>query len=920
MKKHFAAIILSIIVIMPMLSLSWIAPIKTSADAPYENKTKAVLLNAGIDFDDSTEESEYIAMLDKLGAIGFDTVIINTDNGTKRFYSANINTLSDDVCPVDLMVAYAKKCGFKVYLVIDFAMALNECDSLFALGDYAYHITAGIALRYSPDAVIFKNLYIEPDATYYSEYLSYGGGMGFDSYLDEAYRKSLNCAFDVLESSNILIGLDRVTQNTQSNADNDFEFDFDFVLKNLGDIYSLETSSLYLCCNAVLQQGSAQLLVETLALIPQYENFGGVAFSSYRALDSDDSIAAETVKKYFSNSLDMALLGNELCISTPTQQTFSTKESSVIFSGTCDPNFALTINGEEILCDDLGAFSVQKPLDVGQNTFSIANGDCVKTYTVTRNVNIFNTSSLTPSTDVTVGGANTLNVSIYAYAGAVVSATFNSTTLTMQQTDTADSAGYRLFTCTFTMPPATTYAQNLGRISICGTFNGYSESISGANVTVIAQHSQNIEYSIGNNATGDIIPAISGNSISNASGSASGSVIKITTDNATVYPEYATKRIPAPTQMKLAADTIDFLLKTASDDGVDYYITKSGRKVKTENAVLLSENTISQNNISAQCCYMSGSDTVIKLSQNYKTPYCILYSPISYGKNPYGDWGDYFLSDFSPNTVTIVFDYCTSASGGFNFPDNALFSASSWRLVNINGTQKAALDLTLAKSGVYSGVTVSYDSQGCIVFSFNGPAADVSDMVIVIDPGHGYISSGEYDPGALGKFSSKGLYCEEASANLGVSVYLEEILKEMGATVIRLQTESTPYATNARSDIARQYNPDLYIALHCNGSTSSSAQGSSTYYFQPFSYPLAKFVETSLASFYAQNVHGTNKSEGARFDYFYVTTQPDFPSILVEMGYITNYTEASILTNSDYQKQIAQAIANGISNYAKSLK
>ncbi len=920
MKKHFAAIILSIIVIIPMLFFSQTALIQTAAKVPFENKTKAVLLNVQTDFGFDTKESEYIAMLDRLGAIGFNTVIINTDNGTDRFYGTNINTLSDDICPVDLMVAYAKKCGFKVYLIVDFALALKECDCLFNAGDFAAHTISGIASRYAPDAVIFKNIYIQPSAVYYSEYLSYGGGMGFDFYLNEASRKAANCAFYELENGNLQIGLDRITQNTQNNTD--IDLDFDLILKNPGDTYSSDTASLYLCCNAVLQQNGPQSVVEALSLISQYDNCVGTALSSYRALADNENINTETIKRYFSNNLDMTVLGNELSVSTPTSQAFSTKESSVIFSGTCDPNFALTINGETVDCDKSGAFSVQKSLQVGQNIFDVANGNTTKTYTVTRNVNIFNASSLTPSTDVTVGGANTLNVSIYAYPGASVTATFNSVTLTMQQTDTADSMGYKLYQCTFTMPPAASYEQNLGRISISGTFSGISESISGASVRVGAQSSQSVKYNANsdNIATGDIIPAVAGNAVTNPSGSANGSVIKITTDNASVYPEYSTKRIPVPTQMKLAADTIDFISKTVNCDGVDCYITKSGRRIKTEDAVLLSESTISQNTVSAECCYMSGNDTVIKLKQDYKTPYCILYSPISFAKNPYGDWGDYFLSDFSPNTITIVFDYCTNALGGFDFPDNSLFSACSWRLVDINGTQKAALDLTLAKNGVYSGVTVGYDSQGCIVFSFNGAETAVSDMVIVIDPGHGYISSGEYDPGALGKFSSKGLYCEEASANLGVSIYLEEKLKEMGATVIRLQTESTPYPTNGRSDIARQYDPDLYISLHCNGSTSSAAQGSSTYYFQPFSYPLAKAVEASLASFYTQSVHGVNKSEGARFDYFYVTTQPDFPSILVEMGYITNYTEAAVLTNPDYQKQIAQAIAEGISNYAQSLK
>ena len=914
MKRRLTAIIISMIMIIPLLSLSGVNTTPTAAGAPYENKIKAVLLNAGIDFTSQTTESEYIEMLDYLGNVGLDTVVINTDNDDERFYSTDIDTLSDDVYPVDSMVSYAKKCGFKVYLIIDFALAMSECESLYDAGDHSTHIVSGIVSRHSPDAVIFDNPYIESNAAYYSEYLSYGGGIGFDCYLDEANHKAFDCALKALEAcdDSIQIGLDRVSQDNKNNSE------FDFILKNDGDSSYSDIPAIYLCNNGVLQQGNAQQLTGKLVEIDNYENSNGVVFSSYQAMTNDQSASIETVKRYFSNSLDMDLLGNELSISTPTLDAFSTNESSIIFSGNCDPNFDLVINGEAIETDGEGSFSVQKDLNVGQNTFTISNNNSTKVYTITRNVNIFNTSSLTPNADVTVDGSNTLNVSVYAYPGANVSATLNSTTLTMQQTDTTDSAGYKLYQCTFTMPPATISAQGLGRISLYGSFNGCSESISGANVTVAAQSSQNNDSQSSNDKpiTSDVISANSGNSVTNASGSVSGTVVKISTDNTTVYPDESTDRIPVPTQMKLAANTIDFLSKTVTYEGVGYYVTKSGRRVKTENAVLLSENTISQNNITANSCYTTGNDTVIKLNQDYKTPYCILYSPITFNNNIYGDWGDYFLNSFSPSTISIVFDYCTAASGGFDFPEGSLFGSSSWRLITVDGTQKVALDLTLSKSGSYSGVTVSYDSEGCIVFSFNGPETAVSDMVIVIDPGHGYISSGEYDPGALGRFSSKGLYCEEASANLGVSIQLEQKLEAMGATVIRLQTENTPYPTDERSDIARQYDPDLFISLHCNGSTSSSAQGSSTYYFQPFAYPLAKAVEQSLGAFFEHKIHGTNKSEGARFDYFYVTTQPDFPSILVEMAYITNYTEASVLTNPDYQSQIAQAIADGIVNYA----
>ena len=54
---------------------------------------------------------------------------------------------------------------------------------------------------------------------------------------------------------------------------------------------------------------------------------------------------------------------------------------------------------------------------------------------------------------------------------------------------------------------------------------------------------------------------------------------------------------------------------------------------------------------------------------------------------------------------------------------------------------------------------------------------------------------------------------------------------------------------------------------------------------------------------------------GEKYNYFFVTQQQEFPSILVECGFVTNYTEAMALANSKHQKGIANSIAEGIRNY-----
>ena len=141
------------------------------------------------------------------------------------------------------------------------------------------------------------------------------------------------------------------------------------------------------------------------------------------------------------------------------------------------------------------------------------------------------------------------------------------------------------------------------------------------------------------------------------------------------------------------------------------------------------------------------------------------------------------------------------------------------------------------------------------------------------------------------------------------------MLEDEGANVIRLKTESQTYVTEYRASDSRQYNPDMFISIHCN-SAGASAKGGEAYYFTPFSQPLAKYISEYLGEVLTE-VHGSSSgtNRGEKYNYFFVTQQQDFPSVLVETAFVTNYDEAMALANSSYQKKFAKAIVNGIKKY-----
>ena len=72
-----------------------------------------------------------------------------------------------------------------------------------------------------------------------------------------------------------------------------------------------------------------------------------------------------------------------------------------------------------------------------------------------------------------------------------------------------------------------------------------------------------------------------------------------------------------------------------------------------------------------------------------------------------------------------------------------------------------------------------------------------------------------------------------------------------------------------------------------------------------------------MAGYFSSSVYsdGANKNRGAKYSYYKVTLQQDFPSILVETGFVSNEEDAYALNNPTHQRNIAASIIKGIKSY-----
>ena len=187
----------------------------------------------------------------------------------------------------------------------------------------------------------------------------------------------------------------------------------------------------------------------------------------------------------------------------------------------------------------------------------------------------------------------------------------------------------------------------------------------------------------------------------------------------------------------------------------------------------------------------------------------------------------------------------------------------------------------------------------------------ISGKIIVLDPGHG-----GSDPGAIGP---TGL--QEKQVTLPISEYLKSVLEAKGAKVVLTRTTDVdvygPHASGvdelqARVDVANVNQADAFISVHINSFSNPNVGGIATYYFDGSeqSKKLASSVQRQIADH-----SGFNGDRGIQPGNLYVLRHSLMPSILVELGFISNPTEEAHLKEASTRQQFANEIANGLEAY-----
>ena len=186
----------------------------------------------------------------------------------------------------------------------------------------------------------------------------------------------------------------------------------------------------------------------------------------------------------------------------------------------------------------------------------------------------------------------------------------------------------------------------------------------------------------------------------------------------------------------------------------------------------------------------------------------------------------------------------------------------------------------------------------------NQTGSPVAGRIIVLDPGHG-----GKDPGA-----TSGSYQEKQVA-LAVANVVKQKLEKDGAIVYMTRIGDSYPTLADRVAFADKHYAEMFISIHNNSSTSSSAHGTETYYSisandnEKEDNALATYVNSQIV----KNAQMFNR--GIKREDFYVIRHSVYPSILVELGFISNTEDRNKLVSSQYTQIFGDSIYKGIVEY-----
>ncbi len=214
---------------------------------------------------------------------------------------------------------------------------------------------------------------------------------------------------------------------------------------------------------------------------------------------------------------------------------------------------------------------------------------------------------------------------------------------------------------------------------------------------------------------------------------------------------------------------------------------------------------------------------------------------------------------------------------------------------------------------------------------------------VALDPGHG-----GKDPGAISRRGG----VREKDVVLRLARELRALLEDDGFEVLLTREDDRFLELEERTARANGWGADLYVSLHANASPNRSTSGIETYlldtrydrqtarvaarengtsveklnelqmilaslrlgYQERFAARVARSVHADLRGSLDRR-YGHTRDHGVKRGPFLVLFLAEMPSVLVEIGFVSNHDEAKRLSTADFARAAATGLARGVGRY-----
>ncbi|MBN3876027.1 MULTISPECIES: N-acetylmuramoyl-L-alanine amidase [unclassified Nostoc] len=264
----------------------------------------------------------------------------------------------------------------------------------------------------------------------------------------------------------------------------------------------------------------------------------------------------------------------------------------------------------------------------------------------------------------------------------------------------------------------------------------------------------------------------------------------------------------------------------------------------------------------------------------------------------------------SEQTLALTLYNTTAQTDIIRLDDNPLINRLDWQQ-EAPGQVKYTFNLKKAQQWGYK---LRYDGTTLVLALRHPPKIgntrrkSLANFKIVLDPGHGGKESGASGPtGYL-----------EKDVNLVVSKLLRDELLKRGATVVMTREDDKEVSLVERQAIISQEEPAIALSIHHNSlpddGDAEKTKGFGAFWYQPQAHNLAIFLQNYVVKKLGR------PSYGVFWDNLALTRPTAAPSVLLELGFMSNPDEFEQVVNPEEQKKMAKAIAQGITEWVRSVQ